>query len=133
VQKQWASVDYRKNMSLIGLMQKKGHKEIVAIGSYAEEGEGRAEVAFVVREDFHGLGVASYFLEALENIAKQNDYTGFTATVLNENRAMVRVFKKRYPNAKVISNGSDITIYMNFSDAVDRATSEKQEKENVCR
>jgi acyl-CoA hydrolase/GNAT superfamily N-acetyltransferase len=133
LQKQWASVDYRKNMSLIGLIQKKGHKEIVAIGSYAEEGEGRAEVAFVVREDFHGLGVASYFLEALENIAKQNDYTGFTATVLNENRAMVRVFKKRYPNAKVISNGSDITIYMNFSDAVDRATAAAQEKENVCR
>ncbi len=133
VQKQWASVDYRKNMSLIGLIQKKGHKEIVAIGSYAEEGEGRAEVAFVVREDFHGQGVASYFLEALENIAKQNDYTGFTATVLNENRAMVRVFKKRYPNAKVISNGSDITIFMDFSDAVDRATAEKQEKENVCR
>jgi len=34
-QKQWASVDYRKNISLIGLLRRRGHKEIVAIGSYA--------------------------------------------------------------------------------------------------
>lgn len=134
VQKQWASVDYKRNMSLIGLVQKRGHKEIVAIGSYAEEGESRAEVAFVVREDFHGLGVASYFLEALEVIAKENNYTGFSAMVLNENRAMIKVFKKRYPNAKVMSNGSDITIHMDFSDAVSREAYKQQlEKENACR
>ncbi len=40
-------------MSIIGLVQRGGHKEIMAIGSYAmeEEGNKRAEVAFVVRED----------------------------------------------------------------------------------
>ena len=35
-----------------------GHKEIVAIGSYAKEGDDRAEVAFVVREDCQGRGSA---------------------------------------------------------------------------
>ena len=80
VQKQWASVDYRKNMSLVGLVQKGGHKEIMAIGSYADYGD-RAEVAFVVREDFQKMGVASHFLVKLEAIAKQNDYKGFSATV----------------------------------------------------
>ena len=93
IQKQWSSVDYHKNMSIIGLMHRGGHKEIMAIGSYAQEDEHRAEVAFVVREDFQGMGIASYLLEVLETIAKENKYTGFSATVLSENSAMIHVFK----------------------------------------
>ena len=115
VQKQWASVDYRKNMSLIGMVQKRGHKEIMAIGSYADDGD-RAEVAFVVREDFQSMGVASHFLVKLEAIARENDYKGFTATVLKENAAMLRVFKRQYPDAKVsMSGGSDISVVMDFT------------------
>ncbi|MBW2369883.1 MAG: GNAT family N-acetyltransferase [Deltaproteobacteria bacterium] len=115
VQKQWASVDYRKNMSLIGLVQRGGHKEIVAIGSYAAAGGDRAEVAFVVREDFQGMGMASYLLDQLEFIARENDYIGFDATVLRENRSMIHVFKRRYPWANIGMGGSgEVTIEMRF-------------------
>jgi acyl-CoA hydrolase/GNAT superfamily N-acetyltransferase len=121
VQKQWSRVDYRKNMSIIGLVQKGGHKEIMAIGSYAEDEDERAEVAFVVREDFQGNGVASYLLEILEKIAKENQYRSFSATVLRENAAMIRVFKKRYPKAKIsVSGGSELQIQMNFDEPVNR-------------
>jgi len=119
VQKQWANVDYRKNMSIIGLVQKGGHKEIMAIGSYAQEEENRAEVAFVIREDFQGMGIASYLLEVLELIAKENNYAGFSATVLAENAAMIHVFKKRYPNIKTkMMSGSDLLVLMEFEDKV---------------
>jgi GNAT superfamily N-acetyltransferase len=119
VQKQWAVVDYRKNMSLVGLVPKGGHKEIVAIGSYAMESEDRAEVAFVVREDFQGMGIAPYLLEELEKIAKENDYKSFSANVLRENRSMIQVFRKRYPNAKVLADsGSDVFLIMDFSNAI---------------
>ena len=118
VQQQWSSVDYHKNMSILGLVQKGGHKEIMAIGSYAQDSEDRAEVAFVVREDFQSMGIASYLLEILEKIAKDNQYSGFCATVLRENKAMVRVFKNRFPNAKISSGGgSDLRIEMDFSES----------------
>ena len=42
-------MDYRKNMSLIGMVQKGGHKEIIAIGTYAYDRKQVAEIAFVVR------------------------------------------------------------------------------------
>jgi RimJ/RimL family protein N-acetyltransferase len=120
VQKQWSSVDYRKNMSIIGRVQKGGHKEIMAIGSYAADNDNRAEVAFVVREDFQGMGIASYLIKILEKIAKENNYNSFSASVLRENAAMIRVFKKRYPNAKIsVSGGSDLLIRMDFDDAVE--------------
>ena len=120
VQKQWSSVDYHKNMSIIGRVQKGGHKEIMAIGSYAADEDNSAEVAFVVREDFQGMGIATYLIEILEKIAKENHYTSFSASVLRENAAMIRVFKKRYPNAKIsVNSGSDLLIRMDFADAVE--------------
>jgi len=116
IQKQWASVDYRKNMSMIGLVQRGGHQEIIAIGTYAQEDEVSAEVAFVVREDFQGLGIASYLLEILEGIAKENDYERFTATVLQDNQAMLSVFRKRYPKAKLkATGGNEIAVSMDFN------------------
>jgi len=116
VQKQWSSVDYRKNMSILGLVQKGGHKEIMAIGSYAQDSDDRAEVAFVVREDFQKKGVASYLLEILEKIARENHYNSFCATVLRENSVMISVFKNRFPKAKISSSGgSDLKIEMVFN------------------
>jgi len=116
VQKQWSSVDYHKNMSILGLVQKGGHKEIMAIGSYAQDSDDRAEVAFVVREDFQNKGIASYLLEILEKIARENHYSSFCATVLRENSAMISVFKNKFPKAKISSSGgSDLKIEMVFS------------------
>ncbi|MBW1897855.1 MAG: GNAT family N-acetyltransferase [Deltaproteobacteria bacterium] len=115
VQRQWASVDYRKNMSIIGLVQKGGYKEIMAIGTYANVNDSIAEIAFVVHEDFQNMGVASYLLEILEDIAIENNYKQFTATVLRENNAMMHVFTKRYPSAKIVYNGSEADVVMDFS------------------
>jgi acyl-CoA hydrolase/GNAT superfamily N-acetyltransferase len=118
VQKQWASLDYRQNLSIVGLTQKGGHKEIIAIGSYAKEDEHRAEVAFVVREDYQGKGIGSFLLELLEKIARQNGFSSFSATVLRENSSMLRVFKKRYSNAKMtFSAGNEVQVHMEFADA----------------
>jgi len=113
-QKHWAVIDYKKNMSLIGLVRSKGHKEIMAIGSYAESDENYAEVAFVVREDFHNQGVASYLLKQLEIIARKNNYKGFSAVVLRDNASMIHVFKKHYPNLSIKSEDGDLSIIMDF-------------------
>jgi ribosomal protein S18 acetylase RimI-like enzyme len=113
-QKTWASVDYRKNMSLIGMVQKKGHKEIMAIGTYMEIDEKMAEVAFMVQEEYQGLGMGSYLLAQLEAIARENGYTGFTAVVMPENKAMIQVFKKRYPDAAMRFKDGDIVVTMTF-------------------
>lgn len=115
IQEEYSAVDYRKNMFLIGLVQKKRHQEIVAMGTYMDLGNNLAEVAFVTREDFQGAGIASYLLAKLESIAKENGFTRFVATTLSENRSMLHVFTKRYPNAKVRYEGSELSISMDFN------------------
>lgn len=118
-QKQLAKLDYKKNMTLIGLVRNRGNKDVVATGSYGMLDETTAEVAFVVREDFQGMGIASYLLDSLEKIAKENDYKAFSAFVLRENAAMIHVFKKRYPNLKRSMEGGEIELHMNFDDTAE--------------
>jgi len=116
LQQQWAEVDYSRNMTLIGLMQLGKRKQIVAIGSYADVGKDSAEVAFLVKENLHGLGIGSFLLKALETIAKENNYKQFIATVLAENRKMLKVFQNKYKNAKFIRTGSgEVEVEMPFS------------------
>ncbi|MBU1344484.1 MAG: GNAT family N-acetyltransferase, partial [Proteobacteria bacterium] len=74
-----------------------------------------AEVAFLVKEKLHGMGIGSYLLEILETIAKENNYKQFNATVLAENKKMLNVFQKRYPYAKFLRNVSgEVDIEMPF-------------------
>jgi L-amino acid N-acyltransferase YncA len=123
LQSQWATVDYRRNMTIIGLMQSGKSKQIVAIGSYAEADEESAEVAFLVKEQLHGMGVGSYLLDILENIAKENEYKKFLAVVLNENRKMIKVFQKKYPDAQFLrSGGGEMEIVMPFSKSDEKNT-----------
>jgi hypothetical protein len=64
------------------------------------------------------MGIASYLLAVLEKIAKENHYTHFSASVLRENKAMIHVFKKRYPNMKVSAQAAnEALIEMDLSDA----------------
>jgi acyl-CoA hydrolase/RimJ/RimL family protein N-acetyltransferase len=114
IQGQYADVDYRKNMLLLGLTQKKRHKQIVAMGTYMDLGNGQAEVAFVVREDFQGAGIASYLLKQLEVIAKENGFSRFVATTMSENISMRRVFQKHFPKAVIKRDGSELGISMDF-------------------
>ncbi|MBW1635481.1 MAG: GNAT family N-acetyltransferase [Deltaproteobacteria bacterium] len=115
LQKQWSSVDYRRNMSIIGFRQVGRSKQIVAIGSYSEYDKERAEVAFLVKEELHGLGIGSNLLQTLETIARENGYKGFVATTLAENKKMIGMFRKRYPNLTTKSSGGgEIDIDMIF-------------------
>jgi GNAT superfamily N-acetyltransferase len=76
-----------------------GAEEIVIGGGrfIASEasGPGRtAEVAFVVEEDYQGLGIASRILRHLAGIARDMGIVAFEADVLAENTSMLVVFER---------------------------------------
>jgi len=58
-----------------------------------EDGEVRAaEVAFVVEEDYQGLGVASRLLRHFARIAREQGISALQADVLAGNKSMLSVF-----------------------------------------
>ena len=115
----WTNITYGKDMALVGIIQTEGVEEIIAIGRYAHDPEtpGYAMLAFIVREDFHGKGITKFLLRHLEKIAKENNYKGFTATVMEENLPMIHILKKHYPDAEISREGGGILfIKMDFKE-----------------
>ena len=69
---------------------------IVGSGRYVAAGgtapRRRAEVAFVVEEDYQGQGIARRLLAHLADIARAHGFAEFEACVLPQNRSMLAVF-----------------------------------------
>ncbi|MFU8822152.1 MAG: GNAT family N-acetyltransferase [Gammaproteobacteria bacterium] len=69
---------------------------IIAVGRYIEiqppVEPRRAEVAFLVRDDFQGRGVATQLLKHLIRIARDNGIVEFEAEMLPTNTKMLEVF-----------------------------------------
>ncbi len=91
-------VDFENVVALVVTKGERNNEEIIGGGRYvaynAPDGLRKAEVAFTVEEDYHGLGIASRILKHLTGIAHAKGVTAFEADVLPENKAMLKVFAK---------------------------------------
>ena len=88
-------VNHREEVAIVGTLPEAHGDDIIAVGRYyLNPKTNRAEVAFVVRDDWQNKGVGSFLLGFLTTIAKRNGIAGFTAEVLSENRAMQAVFNR---------------------------------------
>ena len=86
-------VDHRKDIAIVGTLPEAYGDEIIVVGRYyLDEHTNRAEVAFVVRDEWQNKGLGSFVFKHLINIAKANGITGFTAEVLRNNNRMQAVF-----------------------------------------
>ena len=65
---------------------------IVALGTAEPVSPDTAEVAFLVEDERHGLGLGSLLLEHLAAACRDRGIRRFVAEVLTENRAMLKVF-----------------------------------------
>ncbi len=92
---EYVNIDYRRTMSIVGLVGEPGEGRIIAEGRYVRFADRPyADVAFVVDEAYQGRGIASFLLRALSRIAMDRGIEGFHADVLATNRAMLKVFEK---------------------------------------
>lgn len=80
--------------SLLAIVAHDSDARVVGLGNYVSLGvERRAEVAFLVLDEYQGRGVSTLLLERLAGIAAGNGLTGFEAEVLSDNQAMIGVFR----------------------------------------
>jgi len=91
----FCNVDYETEMALVGIVEKDGIEEIVAVGRYMTEPGGQsAELAFAVRDEWQRKGIGTILFRTLVRIARQRGIRQATASVLAENQGMMRIFHR---------------------------------------
>lgn len=86
-------IDHRKDVAIVGTVPEAHGEDIIAVGRYyLDEKTNRAEVAFIIRDEWQNRGIGSFLFRHLVTIAKRNGISGFTAEVLRDNRRMQAIF-----------------------------------------
>jgi len=104
---EYVNVDYTKEISIVGLVGKNENQKMIAEARLVrDERSYCGEVAFLIDEDFQGIGIGSYLMEFLTSQAREQGLAGLTAEVLPDNQSMIKVFEKtNLPLESSLENG----------------------------
>jgi RimJ/RimL family protein N-acetyltransferase len=95
LQQHFVIIDYTKEMVMLAVLRQRGREIITGVGQYrGREGSHTAEVAIMVKDEYQNQGIGTELLTHLTYIAMKQGLLGFSAEVLNENRAMMHLFEK---------------------------------------
>jgi acyl-CoA hydrolase/GNAT superfamily N-acetyltransferase len=110
--------DYERQMVLVATPDKGEGQPIVAVARYdLEPRTNLAEVAFVVRDEWQGRGLGTDLLAAITETAREHGIGGFTASVLADNVAMLRVFHQASPAVESRLDGGTYELTIRFPGA----------------
>jgi len=86
-------IDHRKDVAIVGTVPEAHGDDIICVGRYyLDEETNRAEVAFIIRDDWQNKGLGTFLYRHMAEIAKRNGIAGFTAEVLRSNNRMQTIF-----------------------------------------
>jgi len=88
------NIDFADHVALVALAEEDGRDVIVGGGRYIVTEPGKAEIAFVVIDDYQGQGIGTLLMRHLAVIARKAELKELIAEVLPENAAMRKVFSK---------------------------------------
>jgi GNAT superfamily N-acetyltransferase len=88
------NADFVSHVALVATVEEDGRPAIVAGGRYVVVSPGRAEVAFVVVDQYQGQGIGAALLRHLAGIAREAGLEELIAEVLPANIGMLKVFEK---------------------------------------
>ena len=90
---QLTNIDYRQDISIIGVVPSVSGEQIVAIAQYFLDPKTQAaEVAFIVQDEWQQKGMGTFLLDYVTQIAKKRGVKRFYAKVLPANKPMLTIF-----------------------------------------
>ena len=88
------NADFVSHVALVAVVDDGGRPAVAAGGRYVVVSQGKAEVAFMVVDQYQGQGIGAALMRHLVAIARDAGLAELVAEVLPDNIAMLKVFEK---------------------------------------
>ncbi len=115
------AVDPGRDLMLVVTVGAGAQETVIATGRFiAAPGNGvprSGEIAFVVEEDYQGLGIAGRLLRHLADLARAKGVATFVADVLAENKAMLAVFARSGLPMRQRREGGVVQVTLSLAEA----------------
>ena len=112
------SVGYEEEMAFAAVVGPAERERIVGASCYyADPATGLADVAYMIDPDWQGAGLGSLLHARTVEYARGHGVRGFTADVLVENAAMLRVFRGGDHGLSIATSAGVHEVTMLFADA----------------
>jgi RimJ/RimL family protein N-acetyltransferase len=90
----FVNVDFVTHVAVVAVVDEGGKDTIIGSGRYIVTQPGKAELAFAIIDEYQGLGIGTALLRHLVLIASEGGLQRLDAEVLQENVAMLTLFRK---------------------------------------
>ena len=111
------AVDYKNELAIVAVVQDMGTEKVIGVAHYfVDPGRNRAEVSFMVHEEWHDRGVGTQLLHYLVSVAKKTGIKEIYASVLRQNRAMLKVFNASGYDVTAVLDGETYEIRFPLDD-----------------
>jgi len=90
----FVNVDFVTHVALVAVVDEGGKDTIIGAGRYIVAEPGKAELAFAIIDEYQGQGIGTALLRHLVLIARESGLQQLDAEVLQENVAMLTLFRK---------------------------------------
>jgi RimJ/RimL family protein N-acetyltransferase len=126
---EYTNVDYTHTMSIVGVVEESGTERIVAEGRYVRTKDGpTADLAIIVDENLHGIGIGTFLLKTLIKTAKGRGIEGFTANVLTDNKPVMRIFEKSSVSTRTVFKNGLYELTISFYDTAEPTGTTKESR-----
>lgn len=110
----FTNIDYSRDMAIAALIKDTGGESIIGVSHYfLNTSTNRAEVSFLVRDDWQAKGIGTDLMEIISDIAIKRGVAGFDANVLVNNQNMLQIFYNS--GYKVFTKREDDTYTISFN------------------
>ena len=117
----YVNIDYEKIFSIVAILQKDRTERIIAEARYAYYDRIDAyEMAFIVDEEYHGIGLGTYMVRYIMEIAAARNIPKLPAYVHNDNARMAWLFEHAAirPDIALGEHEKEYTFYLNLDVAL---------------
>lgn len=124
----YCSVSEDEGLSIVVTIGPRENQRIIGEARYMfEKGQEFPETAFMVDENYQGMGIGRFMLEYLILLARERGIKGFKAEVIFSNTPMIKVFEKGpYVLRRHLAEGV-VTVSMRFDEPKEQPKSEKSQ------